>query len=299
MSIVTTAQAVPSRLFSIYSSLFDSESGESKERLEAWATPPSLSARGAEEDGEATTTLFSNTLLEARKLGLVEDVDGKLCITSDARGGSRKGAKPEARFRTYLLRTLFDPLRAGETQQSGFMLALAWFLNTNPLEPMSFSDGPQNRLKAEIGDNAQKAELTNINRYQNFLYWARYLGFATIVGTRDDRRAIPDPVHAVASALPTIFADGAEVTIEVFMSKLAALFPVFEGGSARREFEAMLIDRPTPSARRLSMATSLALQRLADRQQIVLTSVADAPIYILGFGAAESRVSHIRRKNSA
>ena len=65
MSIVTTAQAVPSRLFAIYAALFESETGEIKERIEAWATPPSLSGRGADDDGESTTTLFSNALQEA------------------------------------------------------------------------------------------------------------------------------------------------------------------------------------------------------------------------------------------
>ena len=87
MSIVTTAQAVPSRLFAIYAALFDSENGEVKDRLEAWATPPSLSGRGADDDGESTTTLFSNTLLEARRIGLVEEVEDKLRLTADARGG--------------------------------------------------------------------------------------------------------------------------------------------------------------------------------------------------------------------
>jgi len=35
MSIVTTAQAVPSRLFAIYTSLFNSANGEVKERVES------------------------------------------------------------------------------------------------------------------------------------------------------------------------------------------------------------------------------------------------------------------------
>ena len=50
MSIITTAQAVPSRLFAIYAVLFDAEHGEPKDRLEAWATPPSLAARGTDEE---------------------------------------------------------------------------------------------------------------------------------------------------------------------------------------------------------------------------------------------------------
>src|ERR1700729_2481825 len=106
MSIVTTAQAVPSRLFAIYAALFDSENGEVKDRIEAWATPPSLSGRGGDDDGESTTTLFSNTLAEARRIGLVEEVDEKLRLTADARSGGKKGRDSETYFLTYMRRTL-------------------------------------------------------------------------------------------------------------------------------------------------------------------------------------------------
>ena len=139
MSIVTTAQAVPSRLFAIYAALFDSENGEVKERIEAWSTPPSLSGRGGDDDGEPTTTLFSNSLAEARRIGLVEEIDGKLRLTSDARGGGKKGQDSESYFLAYLRRTLFDPIRAADTQQAGFMIALSWFLCSSPLRPMNFS----------------------------------------------------------------------------------------------------------------------------------------------------------------
>jgi hypothetical protein len=304
MSIVTTAQAVPSRLFAIYASLFDSESGEMKERIESWATPPSLGGRGTDEDGESSTTLFSNALQEARKLGIVEEVDEKLRLTADARGSGKRRHECESYFRDYLKRTLFDPARAIETQQAGFMLALAWFLSVNPLKPIGFSEGPQIALKIEIGDNANKTELTSINRYQNFLYWARYLGFATIVGGRDtddtsSRRAIPDPARAIEAALPAIFADEGELPIEAFLNRLSAIFPVFEKGSIRKNYDAMRLNPPADAEHRLSIATSVALQRLADRQRITLGSTADAPARVLDFGIREGRVSHVTRREAA
>ena len=299
MSIVTTAQAVPSRLFAIYAALFDSENGEVKDRLEAWATPPSLSGRGADDDGESATTLFSNTLLEARRIGLVEEVEDKLCLTVDARGGGKRGKGSEAFFLAFMRRTLFDPTRASEAQQAGFMLALSWFLSSSPLRPMNFSEAPQNSLKAQIGDHASKTELTSLNRYQNFLYWARYLGFATIVGGGSEaedaasRRVIPDPIKAIESALPAIFAEGNELPIEQFMTRLAAIFPVFETGSVRQEYEAMRLTPLADSDKRLSITTSLALQRLVDRQRLNMTTIADAPGRILDFGSREGRVSRI------
>lgn len=303
MSIVTTAQAVPSRLYAIYSALFDSESGEPIVRLEAWATPPSLAGRGADEDGEPSTTLFSNTLQEARKLGLVEDADGKVRLTIDARGGGKRGQPSEYYFLGYVGRTLFDQSRAAQAGQAGFMIALAWFLSANPLTPMGFADPPQIGLKLEIGDHANKTELTSLNRYQNFLYWARYLGFATIVGGSDDentnsRRAIPDPSRAIAGALPTIFSDESEHPIETFLSRLATIYPIFEKGSIRQEYDSMRLNPPTDGAHRISIATSIALQRLEDRQKIVMTTKADAPARVLDFGLREGRVSHISLKGA-
>jgi hypothetical protein len=305
MSVVTTAQAVPSRLFAIYAALFDSENGEVKDRIEAWATPPSLSGRGADDDGGSSTTLFNNTLAEARRIGLVEDVADRLRLTAEARSGGKKGKDSETYFLAFMRRTLFDPQRVAETQQAGFMIALSWFLCSSPLRPMSFSEPPQNGLRAQIGDNASKTELTSLNRYQNFLYWARYLGFATIVGGGNDpedfttRRVIPDPAKAIASALPVIFAQSNDLPVEQFLTSLAAIFPVFETGTIRQDFEAMRLTPIADADKRLSIATSLALQRLVDRQQLSMTSVADAASRILDFGSREERVSRVALREVA
>ncbi len=182
------------------------------------------------------------------------------------------------------------------------MLALAWFLTLSPLEPIGFATPPQNLLRSTLGEEYDRTELTNLNRYQNFLYWARYLEFATLLGTHDQddgkdaRRAVPDPCGAIASALPTIFSSVTELSGDAFMSKLAGIFPVLEGGSARQEIEAMNGASPYQSERRLSPATSIALQRLADRQQIEMISRADAPPLLLDFGVRTERITHIVRK---
>ena len=304
MSIVTTFEAVPSRLFAIYAALFDSENGEVKDRIEAWATPPSLRSRGGEE-GESTTTLFSNTLAEARRLGLVEEVEGKLRLTNDARGAGRKGGDSEPHFMSYMRRTLFNPDRAADTKQSGYMVALSWFLSSSPLRPMNFSKEPINELRALIGDHASKFEISDYASWQSFIYWGRYLGFATIVGggsNPDDvtsRRVIPDPMKAIESALPAIFADVDDLPVEQFLTRLSAIFPVFETGSVRQDFEAMRLNPDPDDDKRLSIATSLALQRLADRQRLSMSGVADAASRILNFGSRKERVSRIALKVAA
>lgn len=298
MSIISTFEAVPSRLFALYATLFNNEHGEVKERIEAWATPPSLSGRTRDDGSESSTNLFSATLSEARKIGFVEEIDNKLRLTDEARGGGKKGDDSEAYFLAYMRDILFDPTRATEAQQTGFMIALSWFLDSNPLHLMNFSEPPQTRVREKVGDYLPETELTTLSRYQNFLYWARYLGFATIIGgvNEDDlasRHVIPNPLNAIESALPLIFSESRDLSIEQFMTRLAAIFPVFETGSVRKSFEGMLLKPLDDSDKRLSITTSLALQRLVDRQCLTLTGVADAASRILDLGLREERVSRV------
>ena len=86
--------------------------------------------------------------------------------------------------------------------------------------------------------------------------------------------------------------------VDTFLSRLAAIYPVLEGGSIREEVEESRT-APLPADDRLSTATSLALQRLADRGVIALDAVADAKARILDFGSGTKRVSRVRRELTA
>jgi hypothetical protein len=296
MSIVTTAPAVPNRLFALYSSLLGNNAGERKDRFESWATPPSIRTRGSSDEGERPTELFSSALREAKNLGLVEDDGDRIKVTDHARGKNTKAA-PEVRFKSHLLSVLFDPERAEAAQQKGFAIALAWFLRRNPLEPMGFGDAPQNDLAKDLGDSAVETELTSLNRFQNFVYWARYLGFATITGTKDAKWVIPDPLRAIREALPSLFGEADELQIDVLMAGLSRIYPVLEGGTARRAIEQLLIRADeNESDRRLSIATSIALQRLQSSDEVTLITRADAAAAIFNLGTSERRVSHVVKK---
>lgn len=292
MSIVTNFPAVPSRLFTVYATVADAENGLLRDQLEAWATPPSLSRRGGSEEDGASTALFSDSLSEARRLGLVEDDGGRLRVPKAASGSSRN-ADSQADFLSKIRQVLFDPQRAADAGQTGVLYALAWFLTKSPLEPISFSVAPQNQLREDLGEFAAKVELGSTSSYQNLLYWARYLGFATVVGDAGIRRAVPDPTRAIAAALEQVFPDKGWVEIDLFLSRMAAIYPVLDGGSVREELEAMrTVSRVTDD--RLSISSSFALQRLADRGSISLDAVADAKSRILDFGVGTKRISHVR-----
>ena len=292
MSIVTTAAAVPSRLFTLFAALADMQKGELRERLQGWSTPPSLAARGGSDDEDASSALFTTSLAEARRMGLIEEVDGRLSVAAAVvrRTGGRNR---EEEFRAHVTKVLFSLDLAADAGQQGFMYALAWFLTQGVAEPLEFGRPPQDAVRRDMGDLWERTDLTNLNRYQNFLYWARFLGFASLVGDGANRRAVPDPTVAIAAALPMMFADGVELGVDQFMAGLAARYPVLEGGEVRRRVEEMR-EVPSGDDAKLSPATSFALLRLSERGRLVLETVADARSIILDTGTGTRRVSRIR-----
>lgn len=304
MTILTTWEAVPSRLYSLFASLLDSPAGEDRERLEAISTPPSLRNKSdEEEEGTTATALFSNALREALAVGLVESAEGKLRVTDRARSFTRTSKDKEQAFRRFMTDVLLDEGKAAAAGQTSFMASLAWFLTKSPFRPVSFRADPTSDLKADLGTKASQTGVTVIADYQNFLYWARYLGFATIVGgrdgdaNRDGRYVFPDPLEAITAMIPSILADQDELPVEQFVSRLAAIFPVFEAGTVRQQ----MTDSPDGMGsgaigKKLSQATSLALQRMESNQILHLRRDADAPMIILDLGRTERRISHVGRK---
>lgn len=285
MSIITTFEAVPNRLFTLYATLADTNNGVPPERLASWATPSTLSGAGE-------TKLLSNTLLEAKRLKLVAEVDGRLRVGETVVRTKGRGGNREEEFRNYMNGLLFSKERAEQSGQGGFAVALAWLLSCDPRRPLVFKQAPQNLLRNDLGDLFEQSELGNDSSYQNLLYWARYLGFAVIVGVGDTRWVIPDPSAAIANAMPRVFNDRKTLDIDPFMKKLSGILPVLEDGAVRNLVEG---SRDTPSADtdNLSISTSLALRRLADRGDLVLDSVADARARIMNFGGDTRRVSKV------
>ena len=141
MSIMTTWEAVPSRLFSLYASLCDAPSGEVREKFEAQATPASLRNKSEEEEEAVATNLFSNALREALAIGLIETNEDKLMITERARSFANASKDREHSFRRFMMDTLLDVEKARTTQQACFMATLAWFLTKSPFRPTGFQGG--------------------------------------------------------------------------------------------------------------------------------------------------------------
>ncbi|WP_277988626.1 protein DpdG [Salipiger bermudensis] len=294
MSILTTFEAVPGRLLSLYEVLFHRESGMDEAVLEASSTPKSL--RTAE-----TTQLYSGPYSEARNMGMIEVAGGKVRLTDEARCGGKAKGDHEKHFRMFLRRVLFDPERAKEAQQGKFLLAISWFLTQNPLAPIKFSEPVVDQINAQIENGARELELQTPAHSQNLLYWARYLGFATMVGTEETsgRRVIPDPYRAIGEVLDEVFNGENELDTADFLGRLSSIYPCLETGRSREEFSKILEKSRHSEADPLSVATSLALQRLEDQQRITLSTPPDSLPVLLDFGLRQRRVSRIELRSAS
>jgi hypothetical protein len=305
MTVMTTWEAVPNRLYSLYASLVDLPAGEDRERFEALSTPASLRNKSEEEE-VVPTNLFSNALREAIGVGLIEVDEGKIRVTEQARVYAKSAPSKEVAFRRFMADILLDEVKAAATQQSGFLATLAWFLTKSPFKPANFKADPTSELKADLGEKLSETGVSVIADYQNFLYWARFLGFATILGgrdtdaSRDGRYVIPDPFNAIRVVIPAIMGDQTELGIEQFVARLSAILPVFEGGKVRREMiRSPEADRDGSAGSKLSQATSLALQRLESGQYLQFRRDADAPMIMLDLCRTERRISHVTRSIAA
>jgi hypothetical protein len=266
--------------------LADRPSGETSDRLQAFCSPKELW-----RDKAAPATIFDQNLRAARNMGLIVEIDDKLCLAAGIVSG--KG-REDADLRRFLAKTLLNPMIAEDDPQIDFARALSWFLMQAPQRPLAFSTGYGNSIKNQLGAQVGEFDLTSKDRWNAFFYWCRYLGYGEAL---TDRALAADPTQALNRLLPTIFAHDRDLTIAAFLQALAQLTPVFETGRVRAELERQASADFARESHRLSKSTSLALKRLEQQGRIDLDPSADAATMILDLGAdAPERLSRIRWK---
>jgi hypothetical protein len=293
VSVITTVEAVPSRIRLFFNFFEARPKGEDARRVEQMLSPePLRKASGGDEavdDGTARANVYAHSLNEVLNLGLVERVEGdKLRPAALA---ELKGPSADERLIEWIEPRLLMPEQAALLSQQNFAPALAWLLMQSPLHPIRFAKNVSADIAQEFGTEVQSFDLTNKERFQNLAYWAKYLGYATLV---QERSVVPDPTSAIKRHLPRIFARSPELRVEDFLRELAALAPVFELGSVREELEGKSsARRAEQGSQRLSASTSLALRRLADAKVLELRELSDAGVRILSVGDLQQRVSHV------
>lgn len=289
MSVITSLTCTPNRLFMVVRLLHGtSHRVLSRADLFLALAPRSL------RPGDAETSTVDGVIAEAVQLGVLQLADGKceLCVDVPAKTDP---------FRLWIHRRLTDPDLARASGQAEFAKALAWFLLQDPREPLASrsvdaANSPAARIGRDYGSESITFELTNDARFQNFAYWARYLGYAWFLDVEARTLVVPDPTEAIRRELAQD--DDLrkhQLGVRDFVDRLGQKCPVLEGGAFHDEVEALLPPEKRRNVERdgLSPAISVALQSLEKSGFLKLVSLADSPGLVLETLSGHRPISHV------
>jgi len=198
---------------------------------------------------------------------------------------------PSGDLRHWLESTLLDPVSANARGQRNIPLAIAWLLEQDPARPLFFSANLAKDIRDWFGRD-EDLDLTNAARLQQLAYWAKYMGYAWMLGVGEQQRIVPDPTAAIVRHLPALLPKNHSVPIEQMLANWQEVCPVLESGAAREALLRQRVSPPGRSARDLSASTSLALTRLRERGLLEFEQHADAEPFL--FLPDRGRYSHVR-----
>lgn len=242
---------------------------------------------------KADSAQFGQLLRETARLNLVEDNKGEISV-----GSLFETAADIANDQQFIHRIETELMRDSdeESENEPFRFALAWLLTQESGQPIPWTSD-QNLIMKEQMEGADLYDITNKSRFAMLCYWARYLGYADGLNSRDGFTVIPDPTEAIARRLQRVFAETSRLPIGRFFERIAIDCPVLEGGASRSIVESRLYRKR--SDLQISSSTALALWRLEERKHIKVDHVSDAETWLLSrttaaVGAGSARgVSHI------
>ena len=283
MSLLTVMESTPNRVRSLLRLTAALGESTTRDALHSYMMP-------ARVGGDATQ--FNNLFRETLRLGLLTQNDSEIRLSD---GLTAREVNEDAGFITFVTQTLLRP-NTHSNENSAFPYALAWLLGQPSGTAIGWASDQHLTLQRQL-EGSETYELTNEGRFAMLCYWARFLGFATQADLDGDKAVVPDPTEALVRFLPAVFGTEKRLSVSHFLTRLATLCTVLEGGQARETVEARQRLRRPPSE--LSPATSLALWRLEKRRRVRLDMSSDADAWqmmtstaAVGVAAAR-RISHI------
>ena len=289
MSVIGEFAVLPNRVEVVYRYLQSQRDGEERKDLAALLSPPALQ-RTAVDDGEESggNATVDQLLRACQKLGVtVSGEDGRIRVAAQLRT-DRDDASPK--LLRHLETVLLSPAAAADADQADFPRTLAWFLTEDPAVPLELGN-VKNRVEQQLGHDVD-VNLSNLSRFQNFVYWARYLGCAWRFQANREW-VVPDPTRILERHLPNLLVRGERLPLSQLLDRWRGSIPVLEGGEARIAVERSLRDEYRRPDGQLSRSTSLALVRLRDRGVIQLDALSDATSLLLDTWPAPMPVSHV------
>ena len=291
MSVITSWGATPNRLkialrlVSTYGS-----NGASNDLLQQTLLPGALARNQTTDDEpQGGSAIGTEVLTELRNLGMLAREDnGSLSVPAgltDLRDDS---------FLGYLQAKLLDPEEAAKHNQAAFPKALAWFLCRDPAAPLSWGYNYRELVDEDCGSEHGGFELRNEQGCEQFVYWARFLGFAWRLNVGSRNAVIPDPTKSIERTMRNWGESEDWQPIAEVLSRLSADLPVLEGGIARKEIESTFSPDKRRIEEHISRSTSFALRRLERSGRIEMDRLADASAVNLDSGSELRPVSHVR-----
>jgi len=278
MSIISNVTAEPVRIEMLIDYLKTTTKQHSKQDLDILFSPPN----GKQNETSKTST-FKDVYTVAESLGLIKIEDDLVKLKVDNKKVSTSKIIKTAIFNKSFL----------EDDKIG--LAIAWLQTQNSIEPLHWSAKIIDIVNSDLNDEYQDLDLTGTDatRWRHFGYWCMYLGFATKVYIGEKIYVCPDPTEAINMELKDVFCKIKELTINDFFIALSTIIPVLEQGYIRKKINESIREGLQLADNTLSIATSLALLRLEERNIIKLLHKSDADSYTIQDGNHNKIISHI------
>jgi len=169
----------------------------------------------------------------------------------------------------------------------------------DPYVPIPWSDAPVIDVQRVIGadESLARAIPKSVAGFQQFHYWARFLGFAQWLRAGPSLGVLPIPTIAVWRAIATAGIErGSVVPAHAFVAAVGRACPVLDGGSLREKVEAGREVRAYVPGQSVSEGLGLALKTLVAMTKLHLDTTADADRMVLvpGERGQLETFSHVR-----
>ena len=292
MSVLTNLPAMPNRLAIACHFLYSlGEQGETRDAVSKQLSPMKSQDDGEEQSG---TTIAAAVLTELENFKLIETLhDERIALDKEIGAGANEKTDWKRYLEPLFRSRLTDPAKAIEYGQPDVPNALAWILIQDPFRPLTKGGTQVPLINRQLGAQDElRTVIGNDSRYQNLLYWARYVGVAEWISLKGADAIVPDPTRALTANFEKIFRTESELSIRQFVQRLGEVIPILEGGSVRTALEGRMVTKARDEGH-LSRSTSLALKRLEERNIIRLPAQSDAETWVVDLPENPQRVSAV------
>ena len=277
MKIYTTVEPVPSRMLAVARLLLATGPMPEDELV------PLLQPR--DKTGMAT-----NTLNAAVECGLVLREKKQCRLAEGLFDHEPKPTELDEILPLVLARLLLAQKIDGDS--NNFATLCAWLLH-QPVLTMPTDRGGLKSAIQEQGLSLNDLQVQSDARWDNVIYWARYLGLVRQMRDEPCAGLVPDPTLFLRRHLSKLLPAGDEVDASTFRHRVGELCPVLDGGAVRDALLARIA--PDWPEQQLSDSLAFAIARLEYSGEIRAWCPDDQRAFLLTSGPAGRKIAYLAR----